>query len=536
MPLPPVAGQGDRGARQRQPRECGPSARPEPRLVRSGDLPRRRTGRVVPHRAAGGDLAACGVQADPADRRRAGLEHHLRRGPLGSSPAGRHLAPDRGRCLVRRLPRRSRRRVLPRRPVRPDGSDDGLRRHPGDVRGLRLRGRRPDGRGGQQDAATGHAPDAGLSPGPTELHGQRDNHVRGNGERLLGRQAMHTTIRGSATIVATVLALGLGTAGAPGAAPPGSLTQVRSDEAPQVEGAPLRTAAVQRLVERLSRVGVVGVSVEIRRGRTTWAKAGGSAQVDPRQPAALDARFRAGSVAKQLVSVLALQLVEAGTWSLDSTLGELAPGLWPGQEAVTVRQLLSHTSGLPDYLTPMVSEAAKPRAFLDAIDDRWRDPELIAIAQQLPATSTPGTFSYSNTNYIVLGELLKRATGRSVAVLAERRILRRAGMSDTYFAEDRRFPAPRLSEYARFPVACCSTSAASTRRCSPRPDHWSRQRPTSTTSTRHSSPAPSSDGATCASCSVRWLRSRRTAWVPTPSRTPVAGRASTGTTAAPGGR
>ena len=85
------------------------------RQLRRRHLPRRRAGRLVPHRAARGDLAAGRLEADPPDRRPAGLEHHLRRGPLRTPQAGRHRAPDRGRRGVRRIARRPRRRDLPRR-------------------------------------------------------------------------------------------------------------------------------------------------------------------------------------------------------------------------------------------------------------------------------------------------------------------------------------------------------------------------------------------------------------------------------------
>ncbi|WP_165355236.1 serine hydrolase domain-containing protein [Nocardioides oleivorans] len=261
---------------------------------------------------------------------------------------------------------------------------------------------------------------------------------------------------GRTVAAATALAVAAGLLGATGAATAAPAERARTDQAPTDQPSTdrsrteMRSDAVERLVRRLRGAGAVAVDVEVRRGDQTWSMAAGSSQVDPRRPAVAGSAYRAGSVSKQLVSVLALQLVDRGTWTLDTTIGEVAPGLWPGQESVTVRQLLSHTSGLPEFLTPLVAEADTTQGFLDATDDRWTDAQLIAVAQQLPVTA-PGEFSYSNTNYVVLGQLLTQATGRSVAALAERRILRPAGMGDSFFADDRRLPAPRLAEYARLP-------------------------------------------------------------------------------------
>ncbi len=209
---------------------------------------------------------------------------------------------------------------------------------------------------------------------------------------------------------------------------------------------------LERIVRKLHEAGAIGVTAEARWGDRVWATDSGLASLDPRQPAAPGSRFRAASITKPLVAVLALQLVEEGAWTLETTIGEAAPGLWPGMEAVTVRQLLSHTSGLPDYLQALLAGIVSTEDFLTVVEKRWTDEEILALVRPLPATSAPGTtFAYSNTNYIVVGQMLRRATGQTIRSLIAERILKPAKMQDSFFATGPRMPRPRLGEYARFP-------------------------------------------------------------------------------------
>ncbi|NPD06034.1 beta-lactamase family protein [Nocardioides sp. zg-1308] len=233
-----------------------------------------------------------------------------------------------------------------------------------------------------------------------------------------------------------------------GAAPPS--TSSPAGAAPRA--AEISTGALDRLVQRLRTDGkAVAVTAELRRGARTWTFDAGRARRAPARTVQPGSSFRAASVTKQLVAVLALQLVEKGTWTLDTTIGDVDPGLWPGREAITVRQLLSHTSGMPDHLGAVVAEATTGRKFVRAISRRSTDQEIIALGRSLPWAAEPGTFSYSNTGYVVVGQMLERATGTSVRRLVERRILRPVGMTDSAFAVSKSSPRPGLHEYARWP-------------------------------------------------------------------------------------
>lgn len=209
--------------------------------------------------------------------------------------------------------------------------------------------------------------------------------------------------------------------------------------------------SLERLVERLRSEGrAVGVTAEVRRGSQTWSFDSGKARRDPGRPVQSGSTFRAASLTKQLVAVLALQQVERGRWSLDTTIGDVDPTLWPGRESVTLRQLLSHTSGMPDYLFAVLGSAVTGDDLVDAVSTRWTDRRILATARTLPL-GEPGTFSYSNTNYVLVGQMLQRATGVPVRRLVERRILRPTGMADSAFAVRRDAPRPDLHEYARYP-------------------------------------------------------------------------------------
>ncbi|MFG2910111.1 serine hydrolase domain-containing protein [Kitasatospora sp. NPDC048286] len=173
-------------------------------------------------------------------------------------------------------------------------------------------------------------------------------------------------------------------------------------------------------------------SVKGRDGRTRTYTAGvGDLATGARVP--VDGQIRAGSNTKAFTAVVVLQLVAEGKVGLDSPVDTYLPGLLRGDgidgRAITVRQLLQHTSGLPDYMEdPAVSDFAaiqyhyfEPRDLLDG-----------ALAQK--ARFPAGTeWEYSNTNYIVAGLLVQKVTGRPVGEEITKRVIDRIGLRHTYF-------------------------------------------------------------------------------------------------------
>jgi D-alanyl-D-alanine carboxypeptidase len=169
------------------------------------------------------------------------------------------------------------------------------------------------------------------------------------------------------------------------------------------------------LLDRVVEEGAPGALVVVRDGDATRAEARGLADGTPPLPMRPDARFRAGSITKTFVAALVLDLVQDGKLHLDDPVARWLPGLVPHGNVITVRQLLRHTSGLPDYVDD-------PRV-LRAPARRWRPEELLALAAAQAPSGAPGErFAYASTNYVVLGLVAERVGGSPLATLLTRRL------------------------------------------------------------------------------------------------------------------
>jgi D-alanyl-D-alanine carboxypeptidase len=166
-----------------------------------------------------------------------------------------------------------------------------------------------------------------------------------------------------------------------------------------------------------------------RHGR--WTGVAGLGRVAPDVPMRGADRFRAGSIVKPFVSVVVLQLAERGRLSLDARLPEVLPAdvvaRFPTAADITVRMLLGHRSGLPEWDTPAVDQqlARQPAKV-------WKVSEFLDLAAAQPPLFAPGTgFFYSNTNYTLLGLIIERITGRSWRRAVTRRVIRRLRLTGT---------------------------------------------------------------------------------------------------------
>ncbi|MEV1172077.1 serine hydrolase domain-containing protein [Nonomuraea sp. NPDC049784] len=144
------------------------------------------------------------------------------------------------------------------------------------------------------------------------------------------------------------------------------------------------------------------------------------------------ARYRIGSQTKQMTATVLLQLVKEGKLGLDDKLADVLPevaqqDLVERADEITLRQLLRHTSGIPDFFAS--------GQFDDPFDFTTYYPpiDLVKASRKLPRTGEPGAgFSYSNTNYVLLGLIIEKATGRSLSAELTRRLFAPLGMSRTY--------------------------------------------------------------------------------------------------------
>jgi len=162
-----------------------------------------------------------------------------------------------------------------------------------------------------------------------------------------------------------------------------------------------------------------------------------------RTPAAGDA-MRVASVAKAFNAATVLALVSRRVLSLDDTVGTWRPDLPPAWRPVTLRQLLGHTSGIPDF---SLSED-----FVDALVASLQDPppprELLSYVEDEPLLFPPGTeYRYSNSDNVVAGLVVEAATGRSYAEVLEAEVLRPAGLGATGLPVGSGLPSPHLHGY-----------------------------------------------------------------------------------------
>lgn len=184
--------------------------------------------------------------------------------------------------------------------------------------------------------------------------------------------------------------------------------------------------------------------------RGTYIAAAGVTDIQSNAPLSPDAHFRAGSTMKPFVATVVLQLIEEGKLSLDAMLTSLLPpditGRFPGAGTITLRQLLDHTSGIPEWLSPPVvmAIAGDPTKV-------WDPREFLDIAAAQPANFPPGQgWSYSNTNYNLLGLVIDRTTGRSWREEIRERILGPLGLDNTLLPEpgDLTIPGAFMHGYA----------------------------------------------------------------------------------------
>jgi CubicO group peptidase (beta-lactamase class C family) len=165
-----------------------------------------------------------------------------------------------------------------------------------------------------------------------------------------------------------------------------------------------RLAAVDRFLrEEVRRQRIPGISVAVVRGdRVLLARGYGYANVELRVPATDSTVYQSGSLGKQFTAALVLQLADSGRLGLDDPIRRYFPEGPARWDSVTVRHLLTHTSGIPDYTDSVV----------DLRRDYTED-ELVRVAADLPPLFRAGDkWSYSNTGYVLLGILVHRVTGR----------------------------------------------------------------------------------------------------------------------------
>jgi CubicO group peptidase (beta-lactamase class C family) len=189
-------------------------------------------------------------------------------------------------------------------------------------------------------------------------------------------------------------------------------------------------ASIDRFVTtEMSRTHVPGAAVGIySRGEVLLAKGYGLANVELNVPVKPETIFQSGSVGKQFTSAAIMMLVEQGRVSLNDSITKYFPRAPASWKPILVKNLLSHTSGLAEYLS---DERIGPKGpFYLRLD--FTEAQLLRKIEALPIESPPGVkWDYRNTNYALLGMLIHKVTGMFYADYLTERIFKPLGMSAT---------------------------------------------------------------------------------------------------------
>lgn len=202
-------------------------------------------------------------------------------------------------------------------------------------------------------------------------------------------------------------------------------------------------ARYQALVDKYVKKGYSGLLVSIYSPRYgQWLGAGGYARIEDREKMRVTNIHYIESVTKTFTAVAVIMLVEEGKIGLDEPMKTYLPELYwkelPNGEQVTIRQLLSHTSGILSY--------ADNLKFISDAFNNYNIPitteDYIRYVKGLKALFAPGTdFSYSNTNYTLLAKIMDYVTGNH-AVFMQKRIFDALGLKQTYYHATPGYPQP----------------------------------------------------------------------------------------------
>lgn len=214
-------------------------------------------------------------------------------------------------------------------------------------------------------------------------------------------------------------------------------TQLSSDVAEKID---------KLATETLARTGVPSASIAVvKDGRIVYAKTYGDAKLEPKTPATTQMRYSIGSISKQFTAAAILMLQEQRKLSLNDKVAKYFPDLTRANE-VTIRQLLSHTSGYQDYwpqdyvMKPMLSPTTA-RAIMDA----WA---------KKPLDFEPGTkWQYSNTNYVIAGAIVEKVTGMPFFQFLQQNIFKPLSMTSVMDIDQSRLTESDPVGYMRFALA-----------------------------------------------------------------------------------
>jgi D-alanyl-D-alanine carboxypeptidase len=197
--------------------------------------------------------------------------------------------------------------------------------------------------------------------------------------------------------------------------------------------------------QSLTATGIPSASIAIvQAGAITYLQAYGDGRVEPRTPAQPTMRYSVGSISKQFTATAVLLLAEQGKLSLDDPVSRFMPNLTRANE-VTIRELLSHTSGYQDYwpqdyVPPFMLQPITA----DKILDQWA---------RKPLDFDPGTeWQYSNTNFVIAGLIVEKASGSPLLQFLSEHIFTPLGMKSVINIDQNRLAETDATGYLRYAI------------------------------------------------------------------------------------
>jgi len=217
---------------------------------------------------------------------------------------------------------------------------------------------------------------------------------------------------------------------------------------PQAQTAAPISAALREKIDAITKqaltdTGVPSASIAaVQAGAITYLQAYGEGRIEPHTPALPSMRYGIGSISKQFTAAAVLLLAEQGKLSLDDSVSRFVPNLTRGNE-VTIRELLSHTSGYQDYwpqdyVPPFMLQAITA----DKILDQWA---------RKPLDFDPGTdWQYSNTNFVIAGLIVEKASGEPLLQFLSEHIFTPLGMKSVMNIDQNRLTETDATGYLRY--------------------------------------------------------------------------------------
>jgi len=174
----------------------------------------------------------------------------------------------------------------------------------------------------------------------------------------------------------------------------------------------------------LKRQNIPGLALVVQQdGKVVYSKGYGYANLEQAIPATAEQRFQIGSISKQFSAAAVMLLVEEGKMALDDKIGRHLGAVPPEWDSITVRHILTHTSGLPRDLDPALEAVAR-------VHGAYTTEQVLAILKDYKPVTPPGAqYAYSNVGYQLMGVIIEKVTGSFYGDMIQNRIFKPLGMT-----------------------------------------------------------------------------------------------------------